>query len=53
MGRGLGSSKLLDPASQKENITWAGTLDTLLAFKMRDEYHKIGSLVENYVVRRD
>ena len=26
-------------SQSKENISWAGNLDTLLAFQMRDEYH--------------
>ena len=28
------------PSQSKENITWAGTLDTLLAFQMKEEHHE-------------
>ena len=32
--------KLFPTTQSKENITWAGNLDTLLAFQLRDEYNE-------------
>ena len=36
----------------KENITWAGNLEKLLAFQMRDEYQEDGSQAEKLLVER-
>ena len=33
-------SQLFPTTPSKENITWAGNLDTLLGFQMRDEYNQ-------------
>ena len=33
-------SYLFPTTQSKENITWAGNLDTLLAFQLQDEYNE-------------